>query len=188
VYLRRQDLRIESYYHQRVAGGFLAQPFEDFLAESIESSDYFELARRWATAFGHDRVIIRVLEKGQVTDTRDDFLYQLGLEGGPDFVEVERLSDSPAREITEALRQLNLLRVDGTISCDDVEIRERHQQPLAERLSSQLLGPRTSFLSYDGRVELSKLFRDSNERVAREFLGREKLFFDEPIPDRAQDR
>jgi hypothetical protein len=184
LYLRRQDLRIESYFHQRVAGGFLTQPFAHFLEESLASNDYLQIARRWANTFGQDRTIIRVVERGQVTDTRDDFLTQLGLEGRAAFVQVEKRNVSPTPEVTEHLRRLNIAREDGSITCDDGEFRERYQRPLIRRLSTRPRGLGASYLSYDERVELLRRFRDSNDRVASEFLGRDRLFFDEPTPDR----
>lgn len=183
VYLRRQDLRIESYYHQRVAGGFLTETFEDFLEGAIEANDYFQLVSRWAACFGKDKTIIRVLEEGQVTDTRDDFLAQLEFAGRAGFLEVERRNVSPAREVTELLRKLNVARVEGAIPCGDREFRERYQRPLAERLASRVRGQATSYLRYHERIELLRRFRDSNGRLAREFLGRDRLFLDEPTPD-----
>ena len=82
--------------------------------------------------FEQDRTIIRVVERGQVTDTRDDFVTQLGLAGRAAFVQVERRNVSHTPEVTEQLRKLNIAREDGTVTCGDGEFRDRFGVELLE--------------------------------------------------------
>ncbi len=82
IYIRRQDLRFESHYLQVIKTGvFTGSIRAYFQAYPKQTLDYFRYVEIWASVFGRENIIVRVLEKSQMPDVCLDFLNAIGLEG-----------------------------------------------------------------------------------------------------------
>lgn len=180
IYLRRQDLRIESYYKQNVVAGFLAEPFESYVQRSLEQNDYFLLVKHWEAVFGKDRMVVRVNERSQIKDIREDFMSVLGIDDLGGFTCTEDKNVSPDQRVTELLRVLNVGYQDGKLACDEATFKEKYKKPLRDRLESLQEGNEYSYLDAGERIALMQKFHDSNHRLAQEFFERPRLFFEEP--------
>lgn len=110
-YLRRQDLWLESWFHQ-VARAPVHRPaaalsFDEFIhrQEQIGLLEYDAAISRWASAFGHDAIIVRphdrdVLRNGDIID---DFCALIGLEVNASLARpgpVQRRIDTAACELS----------------------------------------------------------------------------------------
>ncbi|WP_425065266.1 hypothetical protein [Reyranella sp.] len=175
IYLRRQDAYYVSAYAQHVRGGSTAAWMSP---ESFDHLvlDYQVLLDRWESAFGRERICVRVFERGQLTgnDAVADFMSFVGcpLAGA---VNVERNVSLGARE-TEFLRRLNPL---FPRFIDDRFNEQRRS--LVQALTSISNGPP---LRLDSKCALEILarYRDSNAAIAAKYLGRTdgQLFHEVP--------
>ncbi|MCB0520256.1 MAG: methyltransferase domain-containing protein [Lewinellaceae bacterium] len=79
IYLRRQDLWVESYFIEYLKH-FGKGGLDTFLEERQDSLDYYKVLSFWSNLAGKDRLTVRVYEPGQLPDIRADFMRFLGIE------------------------------------------------------------------------------------------------------------
>jgi hypothetical protein len=184
-YGRRQDYAYQSAYQQRLKPS-TRKPEKVSISESLQDKkylrefDYFYKLDEWKKAFGKDAIIVRVYEKNQFynNDLIQDFLHIIGLELTDNFqLPTEEQSNiSMGPDSMEFMRLINL----------NTENKNLQKYWLKSIMDIDRKNERTPFnlLSPHERLEIIQSFNESNQRVAREYLGREegKLFY-EALPD-----
>ncbi|MBR7799801.1 hypothetical protein [Undibacterium fentianense] len=172
IYLRRQDLRMESSWAQVIKGGARGSvSFNDYLREN-PAWDYRELLGKIAHVFGRSQLIVRPFERTQLyrKNVVNDFLRLIGIE-----LDAELKSEAnvtPPFEIVELIRLFN-----------------QHLSSLADRnafigfLQSKKIPidqTKYTMFTHESRMTFLAGVRDSNAEVAREYLQRDdgKLFLD----------
>jgi hypothetical protein len=176
VYLRRQDLWVQSFWAQKVKKG-TTMTFQEYLKYMDEVSypvNYYPYMDMLASVFGKDALVIRLYEKeqyeGEQHSLLSDFLNIFGVPLSEDFtMKKEFYNPSLAGNSIEMRRLLNNL--------PDID-RNSHALKQAIR-DLQTNHPDTgiggSYTWHDTAEQSSYLnsFAESNSRVAREFLDRE---------------
>jgi hypothetical protein len=183
-YLRRQDNFVQSYYNQEVkhAGNYK----EIMVYQPPATLDYYELLGRWARVFGKESIVVRPYEKQQFKnqDLIVDFLSLVGIEWSDDFKRLKKNANPrlPA-EIIEYMRLLNSL-------VRDKKKRKKIKNRLLDYSSVKFkddtegLFYNHSLFNPNQKYALFQRYDASNQRVAREYLGRENgCLFQEPLPD-----
>ena len=181
MYLRRQPEWITSMYYTAILGGEV----EDFLlflnkkATERFSLDYQEIVERWSI-FGKKKIKIRVFDKQEFhnNDLLSDFAYTVGFDMEGLEREDNRNVSSDADEV-EFLRLLNVhipVRLDPrTFNPDRAHIDYFYHLDREKESRSKSQGM-YQFLSRDQAQRILDQYRESSDWVAREYLGREKLF------------
>jgi len=183
-YLRRQDNFVQSYYNQKVKH---SGHYKDIMVYQPPATlDYYELLGRWAGVFGKENIIVRPYEKQQFID-QDlivDFLTLVGLEWSGTFKRLKKNANPrlPAESI-EYMRCINCL-------VSDKKKRKLIKNQLLN-YSAAKFEDGTEALFYNHSLfnpsqkhALVQRYDMSNQRVAREYLGRENgCLFQEPLPD-----
>ena len=189
VYLRSQDLVIESYYSQRVKVK-IQMTFQEYLdSEDIDyfQLDYYTQLKEIEQAIGKENTIVRVYEKQQYEGNGNtlisDFLNVMGLELDEKYI-------SPDRVVNTSLygKSLELKRILNGI--DSFRTRRKHWlvsylKIVQEEDEEKNGAPATKFFTYEKRMDFLAKYKEGNEAIAREFLNREDgvLFKDEIVKD-----
>ncbi len=181
VYLRRQDLFMQSRWKQHVKEK-TKMTFKRFLERADEIPyplDYYAYLQKIADLFGTDSVIVRVFERGQFAGDEHS-VYS-------DFIDIFGLKMSDGFEIKEEVNNtalegnaLEIKRIMNGLP----DIRE-HSRTLRRALGDLPYKERTTmFESIAAQQAYCDRFADSNASVAREFLGRDDgVLFRDPIED-----
>lgn len=190
VYVRRQDLLIQSLYNQSVKSLPRTElSFEECMNSSFWDYyplDYAAQLDRIAEGIGKENLILRVYEKGQFAGEEhsifSDFAEAVGLDLTGDFTR-----DTVQNNIGLNGNYLEIKRILNGLpeyAASEVDIM-RSAVYLANQ--SQVAGyqnAKTSMFSYEDQIAYVKKFADSNARVAREYLGREDgILFYEPVKE-----
>lgn len=195
VYLRRQDLWVQSFWKQKVKVGS-SRSFENF-TKRISNTDYYPLdfaayLDRLSGIFGKESLIVRVYEKGQYAgpehNLHSDFLDIFGLTLKDGFTIAKEVCNTSLDGSSIELRRiLNGIPVpnekDHILSDCFTEILK------ADRFTH----PQSSYTLFADGAQRAFLesYAASNARVAREYLGREDgvLFYDElkELPEGSSD-
>lgn len=191
VYLRRQDLWIQSFWKQKVRGGVTStfpQHVEKMKKSRTYPIDYCAYMDMLSGIFGKEALIIRLYEKGQYQGPEktihSDFLDIFGLKISDGFsLNQEYYNPSLEGNYLELRRQLN--------SIPDFY---PHDKILKRAINDaqKLGGEETNFHQYswfapgEEKAFLDR-YAESNSRLAKEYLGREDgtLFYD-PIKEQPQ--
>jgi hypothetical protein len=189
VYLRRHDHAMESSYGQSAKTNALppwGSTIESFIIYQLGIStipwDYLATLRKFAAAFGADKMIVRPFERAQLKPNLcADILNILGISN--DTTEFsrppERLNASP----TPGVIQLLDLVQRANIAAD---VRRNVVSSLVQLGDKQPPMKSVAFLSPQLRNALVSRYRDSYSVIAREFLGRSNgVLFEESMPNPA---
>lgn len=172
IYLRRQDLWIQSVFNQIVKDRFLRYNREFQSMPQYEQMDYKSTLDRWAAAFGKERLIVRVYEKGQLKDDDviADFLSVLGLLGRFPGTEPEEPRGNPSlhRDVVALLHKANGLPVSLTEHLLLLEAMLPMNDTLLERDGAASF----DFVGSELRRRIVESFEASNRAVAQDYLGR----------------
>jgi len=199
VYLRRQDEFVRSLYLEAVKHGSsnqsdLGQDFEATARRlAARHGDYLHLIRILDEVFGRERLRIRVFEKGQLHPggLLADFLETCGIAAaGLDMAAPADVNVSPGRKVITAMGLAR--QIYETIYRSDQG--RRHREGIMGGTHAILMeawpGDRKYIgFSLGGARSLAEHFRESNETLAREYLGRADgvLFRSERYDERAED-
>jgi hypothetical protein len=181
IYLRRQDLYIESVYGFLVKIGKFSNSFSNFKYEKVFNLDYRIKIEEWAALFGRENIIVRIYESGQFHGGTifHDFMHTLGVPLGPEFrLPPKRINVSLTRDLLELRILLNQLGTDNAIvsSLEALSIQLKKEDPT---LPYGILSP-------EERKALLTKHADSNAWIANTFLGREDgILFYAPIQPEA---
>ncbi len=177
VYLRRQDLFMESRWKQNIKMHGI-DTFPIYLQKSESKGyplDYYKRLEEIAAVVGRENIIVRVFERGQFKNgsVYEDFLSIIGLELDDSFViKHETVNESIEGVALMVKRYINRFG----------EMRLTHAA-----LQKALLalphphGKYTVFATREVQEEYLAQFEEGNAQVAREYLGREDgvLFYDQ---------
>lgn len=183
-YLRRQDNFIQSFYNQAVKNEAEYRSIAAY--EPPTTLDYDALLDRWAVVFGRENVKVRPYEKDAFKngDLVTDFLSLVGLDLTPDLKVLAK--DTNPRLPGEALEYMRLLNslVRDRKKCRKIKtLLIDHAAALAGDTAASLFVDHF-LLPPEQRQKILSRYADSNQRVARNYLGREDgRLFREPPPD-----
>ena len=184
-YARRQDALIESWYNESVKCRRVRlkdKLDEDLLQKYFRAGafDHMRVVMSWAEAFGRENIIVRCYEKAQMpAGIIEDFSRLVGLS-------VDSALWIPAKSINKSLDipHTEFIRLCSLRLKDETDIGPllywshfQHSRILQDTKKRHLLSPgaRTNILNH---------FEESNQRVARDCLGRDDgRLFSEPWPD-----
>lgn len=188
IYLRRQDLWIESYFIEYLKhygkGGF-----EFFFAERKDSLYYDRVLSFWASIAEKNCLNVRVFEQGQMQNFRSDFLQWLGISDTSGFRKWEDKNHRPT-----LLQMQVLYNYVDAFHQRFPEIDPNFNKPFGPL--DQILGrflyetsnwPSTrdfKILSYETAKRILDDCAMANASVAQEYFGRKdgRLFFEELLP------
>ena len=173
-YLRRQDLWIESQYKQVYKEPWYTGPeptdFYSFIESDPVHLDYYKELKEWGEVFGNKNIDIKVYEKqlltyGLLRDFYENILFIQDFE----FTEDVDLSESNVGLnplIVEYMRELGIVdrRVAKLLSID-----------IRRNITTTQLG----FFTSKERQQFLEQHQESNDSIAKVFLGKEKLFVDD---------
>ncbi len=171
IYLRRQDALWESIWSQKTKMGTITSSFNEFLATEPDW-DYFQCLELFASVFGQENLIVRPFERAQLfnNDLISDFLQVIDCRAHS--VPEVRTNESPPVEMLELMRILGKSLA---------TYRERNAlNRLLVSLPIEIDQARYALFPEHLRSAFLDRHRDSNSRVAKEYLGRPdgRLFFD----------
>lgn len=179
VYVRRQDLRLESLYTQNVKHGVCATDLLSFIDNRKEQSDYYKLLEPWKQAFGISNIIVRPLEKTQIPNIYHDILKVIGITDYEHFSEVDSKNIKPGRKALEVLKLANKIYQDRPKQQQEIYVKKinNHLNKLQETWSDR---DKYCLLSYSESCKILDYYKQSNQAVAQEYLGREDgvLFYE----------
>lgn len=174
VYLRRQDLVVESYYAQRVKVK-IQMNFQDFLdSEDIDyfKLDYYSQLTEISQTVGKENIIVRVYEKKQYNGNTliSDFLNVLGLElneryASPDIV-VNTSLHGKFLEIKRVLNEFDCFKTRNNFAVKYLKIVQEEDE------KTNGVSP-SKFFTYEKRMNFLKKYNESNVAVAKEFMNRQ---------------
>ena len=184
VYLRRQDLFIQSFWAQHVKENLVTSPLREFITLprfKLIQLDYYKRLSKISTEVGKENMLVRVYEKGQYTGPKktivSDFLNTIGLEYNDEYVHPPKLINTSLTGIyLETKRELN--KIEGFIE------RKGYVQNLLREVVERNDDVRSissnEFMSGEDVASFLQNYEESNEKVAREYLSREDgvLFYD----------
>jgi len=185
VYIKRQDLRVQSVYSQLVKNGFYFKSIDDFIDSAKSKFDYYSLLQPWQNIFGIENIIVRPLEKAQIKDIFCDFISVIGMDNCKDFLPIERnLNISPGKSLLETIRFINnLLFKKYKTKCifNDNNYKKITRKFIRQNIQDS---ENKHLISYDCAVNFLQQFETSNRKLAKEYLRRENhvLFYEQPTP------
>lgn len=184
VYFRRQDLYLQSTYAQKVKVS-LRKTFEEYLDSHDLYLDYYEHIQQFAELVGKENLMVRVYEKQQFVsqDLLTDFSEQLGIKNRNEFAEAMHANESLAGVYLEVKRLLNrneAFQHRKNVVAD-------YLREIAKQSGKTASYAKNQYFFYEKQMAFLAEFEESNQKMAREFLGREDgvLFRDEiPVPEK----
>ena len=190
AYLRRQDLFEQSHWAQKVQE-YETCTFTEFInGVSRDRLDYYTRLNDIAKFMGKDNIIVRVYEKQQWGGTQNnlisDFFNTVGLELTDDFVTPEKsvVNISLSGKYLAFKHYMNRYPERQAIQ-HKKDCLYKALGELAYRNASNTNYSKNVFLSQEETVAYLDKFKEANELVAKEYLGREDgvLFMDEVVVD-----
>ena len=190
VYLRRQDLQVESFYNEKVKGmPKLTCTFFEYISGGM--NDYFPLnyateLDRFASYIGKEHLIVRTYEKGHFIGGNifSDFLNAVGLSLTDEYVLPNKNPNTRWPEhVVEAKRHAN-----AAISYHKRKVPNFYRDAIetaygigeSDKLPEQKLG----MFSLDERRDFMQKYEEGNAYVARNYLGRpDGVLFYEDLGD-----
>lgn len=189
VYLRRQDLFIQSLYNQNVKSRFVmrTESFDEYMTTDAFLNyplDYFKHLSTIADAVGKENLIVRPYERGQFEGNGNsifsDFLQCIGLTLTESYTKDTVKNNMGLREnFLEIKRILNGIP-------EYIELNDFMNNAIkaASDCTASDLHSNTSMFTYEQLVQFMEKFEESNRKTAEIFLDRPdgRLFYD-PIEE-----
>lgn len=182
IYLRRQDHWVMSWYNQHIKWPFSRRhstmtpaEFMDCLHE-FHWIDLDRTVSRWEAALGADKVKVRVIEKGQVTDAVADFFSLVGIPLAELEQDNSTHNDSLPTETLEFARNAGLMDMKPGRRLVVVNfLREVGKSPTHTG---------KTLYTAEQRGNILEKFAASNAALARRRFARDELFLEGPPDDR----
>jgi len=181
LYLRRQEDQLESAYK-----GIVEMPTKyskditTFLNES-KVYDYYEydvVIERWAMIFGRENIIIRIFEEEKPNGLLHGFLKIIDNKVDVDQFTFEFMQNvSPPLKVVKVMRFMNYITQSLPLKYKRA-VRARYTRYLNSEKLRKVIGKIPDFLiskellTDKQRNEIIKRYKESNEKVARKYLGR----------------
>lgn len=181
MYVRRQDKAHESWYNQTIkAQGYTHTP-DECIESFMDLWDYRKQSESWASVFGPENIVLRPYETGQFINGSliDDFLHQIHL-GPADWSKpaASPVNASINRDILEFQQSINHLPL------SPLEKRSflHELSELSMLASGTGLFDEGPLLDFRQRTRIKATYEAGNTWVARKYLGRDELFFEDMPP------
>lgn len=190
IYLRRQDEFLRSYYCDLIT--FLIRTdIKEFILQWKYMADYAQTLELWKNEFGLENIIVKVFEKKQMKNGNlfHDFLATVDLDHEELDLNSEGIRENISIDSGKAIKLINLIdkvmqKIPFRVKKDRYEsyfIRGLILNNTTSKLMSYLPANfifTEELLSKQDRINILNEFEESNQRVARKYLGREdgKLF------------
>lgn len=176
VYLRRQDELVQSLWNQNVKSGERWNiTFEEFIEKKkyrYFPLNYYKKLTQIADVMGKENMIVRVYERGQFegNDLIIDYTKTLGIELNDDFQMLDATTNLSLQGNFVEIRRM----VNGVPAYQEMPdfLRKVLTKASSERNEVDPV-EKTSFFNHEKQLAFLKRYAKSNEKVAREFLGRE---------------
>lgn len=171
VYVRRQDLFMESAWKQQAKVGALRMPFPLFLERHTKPEhldavhgNYHRMLKRWADMFRADAIRVRVFSSSSFAngDLIDDFLQASGIDVSQKGIQLKRLAQtnvSLSSEFSEFIRRVNVTKL----------IAKKDQQRFLKSIGETLDFKNPPLLSTADRIAVLKNYEKSNQLLFSEF-------------------
>ena len=187
IYVRRQDQRLQSAWSEKIKNAkddteWLS--FPEFVAQvdyKFPYYDYYTLIQKWSDVFGKPKIIVRVLEKNQLRGTLlNDFLTACEIPNPEQYQDADDMNLSPGIKTIVINRELKQ-RLHGKLNKGAMlrfyfSIREYADLAGWNR-------DKWSFIDKELHQKIMEMYRSSNQKIAREFFGRDELFL-EPFEEK----
>ncbi len=202
IYLRRQDLWLQSLWTMWVKTGFSVDTMEDFISKAIgqeidendtlsefilvrSDPDYSRRIIRWEQVFGKENLVVRVFEKGQIRENNIivDFLSAIG-EDDLDLQVDTMKNISPSAKTLEVIRYY--VKWIGVV--------ELKVSPCPNSLVAQFIqwyadrhgwnGNKFNGITKEIYDTLMERYAESNREIANRYFGRDELYLEpfNPLP------
>ena len=176
VYLRRQDLWLDSFYAQLVKVGRNTSP-EELFEKKKWRLNYSGWLDTWADHFGTENIIVRVYEGfGPEKNIWDDF-----------FTAINKPEASQVRPAINAVNQSLSYELTLFSKAQHIYGEQRSLRHLLDKVNGHFL-QRTGlkYISESLAKKILATSADTNLNVAKKYLGRDRLFQDEVISSVAE--
>lgn len=184
VYLRRQDLVLESYWSQQVRETMQIS-FQEYVNSDeygFFKLDYYDRLKSIAMVVGKENIIVRAYEKQQYEGSGNtlisDFLKVIGLELDERYESADMVVNSSLHG-----RYLEIKRILNSMDCFRTKLNwaVKYLKKAQEEYEAKNGSLKCEYMSYDERIDFLKNYNETNTSVAKEFLNREdgRLFYDE---------
>lgn len=173
VYVRRQEIVVESWYNQLVKALGYSGSFKNSLEDFESLWDYHTRLKRWADVFGRERIIVRIYPDDAQAgfDVRRDFAGLIGIDEAACCYSPVRPNGRLLRDVLEFQRVINRLPLPV------IDKRRFHKQLIALSSSPSAITLEDAPLhSAVTRGLIRQRYDAGNHAVARAFLGRDILF------------
>ncbi len=183
VCLRNQYEYFRSYYCLRVKVGY-KNSLRQFILENKAQGDYFQMLSPWSEVFGKENIIVVPYNKNGIIN---DFLQKLNID-----IEINsdtnadstnfRLGITPDYKVVKAMQIFNKFFPDNRVTIKLKFAVQDLYKSEAKKKDSKLFNKISQIpdflISRDlmteaERVEIMKIFEDSNKKVAQEYMGKE---------------
>ena len=180
IYLRRQDLWLESWYNQHVKWPWISKySGSSFTCFRKNYRDFFwlnyeDLLNRIEEVIPRERLYVKTLDDNGLVDSFTDFLQHCGINIG--WLKVEGLHHN---------RSLSSARIDILRRIDIYNIQAESRLKVHSALRKMKINEdngKARFFTDRQRRDFIKKYSSSNRNVARRYFAREKLF-SEYVPD-----
>lgn len=191
IYLRRQDEFLKSYYFEEIKRGCYWDSFNKYIETKSELLDYYNLIESWQKVFGKNNIDVRIYEKQQLKyGLIDDFLKSINL-----TLDENEREDIKQQNVTPSLKVVKLMRFLNAIAVGKMPMPPSRMRKLYSRLLldidnivlSRIVEKIPNFVLGDELIPIPGInilneFKESNQKVAQEYLGRQdgKLFYSTP--------
>ncbi len=174
-YIRRQDLAIDSFYREVVKNprSRYKDTFKKYTIKNwvIDVLDYYSMLSQWKKAFPEAEIILRIYDRKLFPDGNVilDFLSVLGIEM-PEAREY-KIEANPSLSHLSTLVMRRINKEYGLSREDHVKVVNYLFQ-----LDKKEGSPIKTFFTLQERIEFLERFRESNEKLFREYFGTENQF------------
>lgn len=182
TYARRQDQRLQSAWSEKIKSikdDSVWLSFPDYLAQAdynFPYYDYYALYQKWSDIFGKSKIIVRVLERSQLHGTLfHDFLITCGIANPEKYADSDDMNLSPGIK-TIIINQELKKRLHGKLDRGAMLRFYFSVRDYADGAGWN--NGKWSFIDRDLHHTIMEKYKTSNQRVAREYLGRDELFLE----------
>lgn len=186
IYIRRQDLWLESLYQQFIKTGQLSSEdtfgiwIEKFMSSNKRSyaCDWLKQLNYWSNVFGKENIQVRVYEKSQFNNENiiEDFLLQLDVSDHmQDFIFEKQFQN----------RRFNKHATDFLRLFNDAEDFDKWIHLLNVWIKNPYEDTGEVYFTYEKRWEILNKYKGSNEEIAKTYLHNPQgILFNEALPEK----
>jgi hypothetical protein len=174
TFIRRQDLWLESFYREmRRTQDDKNERFERFYSDMKSVMNFEKMLNPWAEAFGHENLIVNVLEREQLPKGLVPHMLEIiGAQHDPSMEEPEDLNTSLNRDVLNYIEKFPATRKFKKLFIKPCYFLTEYSAENPD------IADKRFYSNPKHRVEIIKYYEASNTTVARKYLRKngEKLF------------